>query len=183
MGEFLIYIVLLLTQVPKAFNDSLAHCKQPQYLTVISIRIVKLTNQKDLDVSKRCFTDDCCNMFGLLTNSPLPAVSIYLPTVFGIRGNRTKSKTGSSAFYSADTHYKSKGEVERWRRDKNGPRRLGWDSDDRLITLRCALCCTKQFELLCLLMQTFHVWLTFKGVTFPMIFVKQYTKFYCAAHL
>ena len=74
--KFLKDIVLPLTQVPEAFIDSLPHCKQPQYLTVISIRIVKLTNQKDLDVSKRCFTDDCCNMFGLLTNSPLPEVSV-----------------------------------------------------------------------------------------------------------
>ena len=72
-----------MAQVPEAFIDSLAHCKQPPYLTVIRIRIVKLINQKDLDVSKRCFTDDCCNMFGLLTNSPLPEVCTIAAYRFG----------------------------------------------------------------------------------------------------
>ena len=132
MGEFLIFTVLPLVQVPEAFIDSLAHCKQPQYLTVIRIRIVKLINQKDLDVSKRCFTDDCCNMFGLLTNSPLPEVCMISAYRFGNSKKSDKIKN-KEQYFLVSAHYKRKCEAKRWRGDKKRLREV-------LITLRCALC-------------------------------------------
>lgn len=69
-------------QVPEALIGSLAQYRQPQYLTVISICITKLTNQQGLGVSERFFKDGGrCRVFGLLTNAPLPAVSTGLFTV------------------------------------------------------------------------------------------------------
>ncbi|XP_068738102.1 endoribonuclease Dicer-like [Montipora capricornis] len=62
-------------KVPKLFIGSLVQdTHQPHYLTVISIRITKLTHPKDLEASARFFRDDACHKFGLLTNVPLPAV-------------------------------------------------------------------------------------------------------------
>ena len=51
---------------------------KPQYLTVINIRVTKLTQQDDFELGKRLFTHNICNNFGLLTNVPLPAVSIEI---------------------------------------------------------------------------------------------------------
>ena len=41
--------------------------------------------------------------------------------------------------------------------DGGGTKTAPFGPDEVLITLRCALCCTKQFELLSRLMQTSHV--------------------------
>ena len=65
-------------QIPEAFTGSLVQEGKPQYLTVISIRVTRLTQQDDFELGKRFFTGNICNNFGLLTNVPLPAVSIEI---------------------------------------------------------------------------------------------------------
>lgn len=64
-------------KVPQIFIGSLAQQGQPQYLTVVTIRVTKLTNKDDFDLSKPFFTNDNCQRFGLLTNAPLPAVRSF----------------------------------------------------------------------------------------------------------
>ncbi|XP_044163480.1 LOW QUALITY PROTEIN: endoribonuclease Dicer-like [Acropora millepora] len=64
-------------KIPEAFIGSLVQQGKPQYLTVINIRVTKLTQQDEFELGKRLFTDNICNNFGLLTNVPLPAVRSF----------------------------------------------------------------------------------------------------------